>query len=79
MLVAKKEGNTLVVVTADHETGGFALTQGSIETGAMIGKFNTKGHTATLVPVFSYGPYAALFSGIYENTAIFEKMKSIVK
>jgi len=76
---AKKEGNTLVVVTADHETGGFALTQGSIETGAMIGKFNTKGHTATLVPVFSYGPYAALFSGIYENTAIFEKMKSIVK
>jgi alkaline phosphatase len=27
-----------------------------------------------MVPVFSYGPNSKLFSGIYENTAIFDKM-----
>jgi alkaline phosphatase len=27
-----------------------------------------------MVPVFSYGPRAELFKGIYENTAIFDKM-----
>jgi alkaline phosphatase len=31
-----------------------------------------------MVPVFSYGPYSELFKGIYENTAIFDKMLSAV-
>lgn len=75
---AKKEGNTLVVVTADHETGGLALTRGNIKKGQVAGGFNTKGHSATMVPVFSYGPEADTFKGIYENTAIFDKMKTAV-
>jgi len=32
-----------------------------------------------MVPVFSFGPSSIQFSGIYENTAIFDKMLSTVK
>ena len=75
---AKKNGNTLVVVTADHETGGLALTKGNIKRNQVNGGFNTKGHSATMVPVFSYGPSAKQFAGIYENTALFSKLKTAV-
>lgn len=71
---AREKGNTLVIVTADHETGGLALNSGS-EMGKIEGAFTTNGHTATLVPVFAFGPGADLFSGIYENTAIHAKMR----
>ena len=71
---AKANGNTLVIVTADHETGGLTLSGGSVQRGISKGTFSTKGHSATMVPVFSYGPRAELFKGIYENTAIFDKM-----
>ena len=76
---AEKEGNTLVIVTADHETGGLALTGGNLNQSKVKGKFNTGGHSATMVPVFSYGPNSKLFSGIYENTAIFDKMRKAVQ
>ena len=71
---AKADGNTLVIVTADHETGGLTLSGGDVERSISKGTFSTKGHSATMVPVFSYGPNAELFKGIYENTAIFDKM-----
>jgi alkaline phosphatase len=71
---AKADGNTLVIVTADHETGGFAITGGNLKRSRVKGSFISKGHTATMVPVFSYGPNSVLFAGIYENTAIFDKM-----
>ena len=73
---AKKDGNTLVIVTADHETGGLALLGGNISQKRVYGKFNTKGHSATMVPVFSYGPNSESFKGIYENTEIFKKLKN---
>ena len=71
---AKKDGNTLVIVTADHESGGLALTGGNVEKSRIRGSFSSRGHTGSMVPVFSYGPSSNLFKGIYENTAIFEKM-----
>jgi len=71
---AKKDGNTLVVVTADHETGGFAIMPGS-KMGAIQVAFTTKSHTATMIPVFADGPGAEAFRGIYENTEIFFKLK----
>jgi alkaline phosphatase len=71
---AEQDGNTLVIVTADHETGGFAVKSGSSEKGEVKGQFTSKGHTATMVPVFAYGPGADKFRGIYENTDIFHKM-----
>lgn len=71
---AKKDGQTLVIVTADHETGGYAINPGSTMD-TIVGSFTSTYHTAALIPVFAYGPGAKLFSGIYENTAIYTKMK----
>ncbi len=73
---AKKDGNTLVVITADHETGGFSLNGGDMKTGLVEGKFTTGSHTGVMIPVFAFGPGAEQFSGIYENTDIFHKMMS---
>lgn len=70
---AANDGNTLVVVTADHETGGMTLVNGSMETGEVEAKFTTLHHTSVFVPVFAFGPQAEAFMGTYENTAIFDK------
>ncbi|WP_372635979.1 alkaline phosphatase [Fodinibius sp.] len=76
---AEEDGETLVIITADHETGGLTLTGGDLETGEVEGEFSTGSHTGTLVPVFSYGPGAEHFSGIYENTAIYDKMMNALE
>ena len=65
---AKADGKTLVIVTADHETGGLSLTGGDIASKTVTAKFSSNDHTATMVPVFSFGPGAERFSGIRENT-----------
>lgn len=72
---AEEDGETLVVVTADHETGGFAINPGS-KMNAIKAAFTTDYHTATLIPVFAYGPGSSLFGGIYENSDIYHKMKT---
>jgi len=71
---AEKDGNTLVIVTADHETGAFSVKNGSDKTGEVEGVFSSTSHTPTMVPVFAYGPGADKFRGIYQNTDIFNKM-----
>jgi alkaline phosphatase len=80
---AEKDGSTLVLVTADHETGGFTLS-GELngETGyedydRLAPSFSTHGHSATLIPVFAFGPGAEEFTGIYENTELFHKMATL--
>lgn len=74
---AAKDKETLVIVTADHETGGYSIIPGS-KMDSLVTGFTTDYHTADLIPVFAYGPGARAFSGIYENTAIFKKMKRIL-
>jgi len=71
---AAKHKNTLVIVTADHETGGLSNLGEDIKTGKVKGGFSTGGHSGVMVPVFAFGPGAELFRGIYENTEIFHKM-----
>jgi len=73
---AQKDGKTLVIVTADHETGGMGLNSGNIEKGEVSAKYTTGDHTGVMVPVFAFGPEAENFRGIFENTAIFDKMMS---
>jgi len=70
---AEKNGETLVIVTADHETGGFGITGGSVVAGEVQGGFLSKDHTATMVPVFAYGPGSEIFTGVQDNTDIFKK------
>jgi alkaline phosphatase len=71
---ARKNGNTLVIVTADHETGGMTITGGELSDNSVILSFSSGNHTATMVPVFAFGPGAEEFSGIMDNTQIFDKM-----
>lgn len=71
---ADKDPNTLVVITADHETGGMTLTGGDLSTGEVEAAFSSKGHTSVMVPVFAYGAGAAKFAGIYENSEILPKI-----
>tara|TARA_R110002074_G_scaffold14149_4_gene49423 strand:- start:3669 stop:4784 length:1116 start_codon:yes stop_codon:yes gene_type:complete len=85
---AEKDGNTLVIVTSDHETGGFTLRskRKKRENGKEYSdysevdiSFSTTGHSATLIPVFAYGPGAEKFKGIYENNEIFHKILDVTK
>jgi len=71
---AKKDGETLVIVTADHETGGLTILKGSTKEKLKV-NFSSDYHTAQLIPVFAYGPGAELFQGIYENTDIYTKIR----
>ncbi len=71
---AAKDGETLIVVTADHETGGLAITGGNMTTGMVKGSFTSGDHTAVMVPVFAYGPGAENFTGIMKNTDIAKKI-----
>jgi len=73
---AKQDGETLVIVTADHETGGFTLASDDGDYNKIKPVFSTGGHSATMVPVFAEGPGAEIFGGIYENTSIYDKIKS---
>jgi alkaline phosphatase len=68
---AQPKGRTLVVVTADHETGGLAIHDGSIQNRQVSATaFTTRGHTASMVPIFAYGPSSAAFSGIMDNARV---------
>lgn len=76
---AAKDKNTLVIVTADHETGGLTVLGGDESKGYVKVGFSTGHHTGVGVPVFAYGPGAEDFMGIYENTEIFNKMLKHIK
>ena len=74
---AKNNGETLVIVTADHETGGFSLSAEEGNYNKIIGSFSTTGHTATMVPVFSQGPGEKLLGGVFQNTKIHHIIKQL--
>jgi alkaline phosphatase len=75
---ADRNPGTLVIVTADHETGGLAIIDGDFSKGVVNAKFSCKHHTGVMVPVFAYGTCASTFAGIYENTEIFHKMVELI-
>lgn len=76
---AKKAGNTLVIVTADHETGGLSITDGDVTGENIEFSYSTDHHTGVMVPVFAYGPGSEIFSGLYDNTEIYRKMVKALK
>lgn len=75
---AEKDGHTLVIITADHETGGLCLgNSGNIEKGGLSGTFSSTNHTPVIVPLFAYGPYSDMFRGVQDNTDVAKKIMEI--
>ena len=66
---AEKDGKTLVVLTADHETGGLALLGGGAGQGLRY-TWATEDHNAEPVPLLAYGPGAEHFAGTRDNTEV---------
>ena len=76
---ADENPGTLLIITADHETGGVSIPQGNVETGEVELAYHSDDHTGILVPIFAYGPHSDDFRGIFENTGVFEKVMNLVK
>jgi alkaline phosphatase len=77
---AERDGNTLVIVTADHETSGIALHKKSFKNGKVkTPNFATDDHTAAMVPIFTYGPSAENFGGIHGIDEVGQKLIDLVK
>ncbi|NMB21443.1 MAG: alkaline phosphatase [Firmicutes bacterium] len=67
---AKEHPGTLVVVTADHETGGFGVTSGTPEGERVNYGWLSTGHTAAMVPIYAFGTGAEQFTGTLDITEI---------
>ncbi len=76
---ADQDGETLVIITADHETSGFAIPQGDVVKSYIEGDFISNDHTGVMVPIFAYGPHSSQFSGVYENNEVHQKIIKLLK
>lgn len=74
MKFADENKETLVIVVGDHETGGLTLLDGNLKEGWIFGNFSTNDHTSIPSSVFAYGPNSKEFTGLFENTEIFNKI-----
>lgn len=84
----KKHPNTLLIVTADHETGGVSIGKSYVinettgerseEIDNVSINFNNDQHSGTLIPVFAKGKDSERFQGIYENNEIYHKILNAI-
>lgn len=75
---AAKDKHTLIIVTADHETGGMTINEGNNQTGDFTARFTSPEHTGVCVPVFAFGPGADQFGGFMENAEVGNKMMKLL-
>ena len=90
MEYAEQDENMLVIVTADHETGGLHVNFYPSGVSGEQGPFrmpngiefyinwSTGGHTAVDVPVTSVGPGSEKLVGIQDNTIVFNVMLQVL-
>ena len=74
---AAQDGETLVILTGDHECAGMSLN-GTGKSRYFEPRFASRVHSAALVPVLAYGPGAKAFTGLYDNTDLYFKMREAV-
>ena len=75
---AEKDGHTLVIISADHETGGVALRGGDPDKGYIRTAFASTSHTAITGPLFAYGPQSQQFRCFQENSDVSNKIVKIL-
>lgn len=76
---AEENPNTLVIVTADHETGGLSIVDPNENYSKTNLHFSNGSHSPLLVPIFAFGPGASSFTGIMDNTDIIKKIISLTE
>lgn len=76
MNFVSEDEDTLLIITADHETGGLQI-MGNENNQTKI-QWGTGSHTGTPVGVYAYGPGANLFSGLMDNTEIHNKILEVI-
>lgn len=76
---AAKDGETLVIVTGDHATGGMTLLSGSLDEKKIRVNYSTTGHNGIALPVFAWGPHSEDFIGIYENTELSDRIRALIR
>ncbi|MFG0327069.1 MAG: alkaline phosphatase [Phycisphaerales bacterium JB037] len=66
----REHPGTLIVLTADHDTGGLSLDSGDYESGRADTLWLSGNHTTHWVPIYAKGPGAGRFTGVHENRAV---------
>lgn len=79
---AQHNPGTLVIVTADHETGGLAIVSGNsdfnLSEQGIEYRWATDGHSGAMVPIYLYGTGAELINGVMENSELGARLKEII-
>ncbi|NLZ19125.1 MAG: alkaline phosphatase [Bacteroidales bacterium] len=75
---AERDGHTLVIISADHETGATTLLRGEPADGYVFTGFASRGHSPMMVPLFAYGPRSKDFSCVQENSDVANKIIAIL-
>ena len=76
---ALRQKDTLILVTADHETGGIQATMSPLPPHKIIVNYTTGSHTGMPVALYAYGPGSELFEGFIDNTDIAKILKRLMK
>lgn len=76
---AERDGQTLVVITADHETGGLVLEGGNLEKGTVECTFVNDSHSNCFVPVYAFGPGAENFTGVMQNAELSRRLRAFIQ
>lgn len=74
---ARQDHRTLLIITADHETGGLVLEKSLTDSKKIYPDWKTKEHTGADVPLFAFGPGAQDFAGVQDNTDIAKKIAKL--
>jgi alkaline phosphatase len=62
--------DVLIIVTADHETGGLTVVSGQGAGALPRVRWSHQGHTAQNVPLYAWGRGALRFAGAHDNTEL---------
>lgn len=74
---AAAHGDTLVIATGDHETGGMRIFQGR-DLKRWRAEWSTVEHSGTSIPLFAYGPGSETLAGYIDNTDVGKRMLAFV-
>lgn len=83
VVYAAEHEDTLVVVTADHETGGLSIVSAdanfNLSEQGVEYRWTTGGHSGAMIPIYLYGKKSEAINGIVENTDIASTLMELIR